>query len=344
MPRGVRRNWTIADRLELLGLQTCDKKRQDHSLATRRPVFRYEPVITLYYTELSSLSSLLLREEVTNLDRFDPHLFDNELGKLLETYGPLIWPETGEGNRLHLLMPQEGTLYESDLVYPRDTAVLKRHMRAIVLCKEAGTDTNVEGLMAKTQRDSELNAHNEASSAQVTPHKRQAHDTLPELSRHRRKMRIEQRSDEENTGELSSEDSTPGTKTRHQTRMKSKRSPEAQFKIELRLYRRTKQPIPPRLGPVWPCGTLFLTTEWNSSDHCFSQVCEQIETDCSFMVFQLPEDMSREGQVRLDRGSRDSEATFERILGIFRKAGKFPGKPQHRSVEVEVGLELPMED
>lgn len=143
--------------------------------------------------------------------------------------------------------------------------------------------------------------------------------------------------------ESSSEDSKVGTKTRQQTR-RARHPAGPPFKIELRLYRRTVEAIPPSPGPVCSYGTMFLTTEWDTSGDCFCRVCEKIETDCSFMIFQLPEDMSQEGQVRLDRGSRGADATFQRILDILQKARRFPGEPQHRSIEVEVGLDMPTDD
>jgi hypothetical protein len=38
----------------------------------------------------------------------------------LQEYGPLIWPQPVDGSREHLREAQAGSLYESDLIYPRD--------------------------------------------------------------------------------------------------------------------------------------------------------------------------------------------------------------------------------
>lgn len=57
------------------------------------------------------------------------------------------------------------------------------------------------------------------------------------------------------------------------------------------------------------------------------------------MVFRLPEDMAYSGNSRIERGSGDGERTFQKVLNSFNKARKFPGDPQYRSVEVEVGLD-----
>jgi hypothetical protein len=83
----------------------------------------------------------------------------------------------------------------------------------------------------------------------------------------------------------------------------------------------------------------MLPCDTKTSDDCFSRICEKIEADCSFMVFQLPEDMSMADRVRIERGSKDSEEIFQRVLFTIQKARRFPCGPPHRSVEVEIGLE-----
>lgn len=108
----------IHEYVELLGLQTYG-----HEEVKRRPVFRSKPVIELYKTELTLLFGLLHSDQGAAHDRNDPLLFDQELNTLLKTFGPQIWPELGQGSRGHLLKPQVGTLYTSDLVYPRDNAM-----------------------------------------------------------------------------------------------------------------------------------------------------------------------------------------------------------------------------
>jgi hypothetical protein len=84
----------------------------------------------------------------------------------------------------------------------------------------------------------------------------------------------------------------------------------------------------------------MLVTNAMTSDDCFARICEKIESDCSFMIFQLPEDMSTNDRARIDRGSKESETVFQRVLYILQKARKFPCGPPHRSVEVEIGLEV----
>jgi hypothetical protein len=111
-------------------------------------------------------------------------------------------------------------------------------------------------------------------------------------------------------------------------------------RVELRLYRKTDCSLPGVSSPVFPYDPIFLPNDCPSAQDCFKRLCEQIKTDCSFMVFHLPEDMSLAGSVRIDRGSLAGEETFKRVLEIFQKAKKFPGEPQYRSVEVEVGLDM----
>lgn len=88
-----------------------------------RAVFHYEPLLRLYKLEVPSLFGRLLRDEGILLDRTDAQLFDAELDELLDEFGPLIWPLPGLGPRDHLLEPNEGSRYTSDLVYPRDKTV-----------------------------------------------------------------------------------------------------------------------------------------------------------------------------------------------------------------------------
>jgi hypothetical protein len=137
-----------------------------------------------------------------------------------------------------------------------------------------------------------------------------------------------------------SEDSVIGATTRRRAHLEL--SPYTDFSsVELRLYRKLTLAPTGEIGPVFPYGSVFLTPDCTTSSNCFTRICEKIRTDCGFMVFRLPEDMSMESSVRLDRGSTNAETTFQRVLDIFRKAKRFPGEPQYRSVEVEVGLDMP---
>jgi hypothetical protein len=110
--------------------------------------------------------------------------------------------------------------------------------------------------------------------------------------------------------------------------------------VELHLYRKTSIDLSGAYGPVHPHRSMFLTPECTTARNYFNRVSEKIQTDCDFVVFQLPEDMEgRPGGLRMKRGANDAEATFRRVLGIFRGAKRSPGEPQYRSVEVEVGLD-----
>jgi hypothetical protein len=140
-----------------------------------------------------------------------------------------------------------------------------------------------------------------------------------------------------------SDDSVIGTTTRQ--RAFESVGPSTDFlSVELRLYRKTSFIHPNPYEPVMSYNRMFLTPDCISSLECFHRVCEQIDTDCSFMIFQLPEDMSLSGSMRLDRESGDAENIFQSLIAIFRRAKKFPGKPQYRSVEVEVGFDMPIEN
>jgi hypothetical protein len=137
-----------------------------------------------------------------------------------------------------------------------------------------------------------------------------------------------------------SEDSVLGTKTRRQTRREGAHLADSYGEVELRLYRKTVQVVTPSAGPTWSCGNLMLSTNSMTSEDCFARICEKIDSDCSFVVFQLPEDMSTADRVRIDRGSQESETAFQRVWFIIQKARKFPCGPPHRSVEVEIGLDI----
>jgi hypothetical protein len=113
-------NRTLLQHIESLGIQTFGKERENPNFVVRRIVLNYHPLLKLCRVELPVLFGRLLRDEGTVLDRYNPNLFDDELDSLLAEYGPLIWPDPGTGSRDHLRDPQKGTLYTSDLIYPRD--------------------------------------------------------------------------------------------------------------------------------------------------------------------------------------------------------------------------------
>ena len=115
LPR-LSRDTGVHAQIERLGLQTYKASETRPT----RPIFKYEPVIQFYKLEIPALFGILQRD---GLDREDPMLFDEDLDKLLQEYGPRIWPIHGEGSREHLRVAQPNTLYEADLVYPRDSAM-----------------------------------------------------------------------------------------------------------------------------------------------------------------------------------------------------------------------------
>jgi hypothetical protein len=140
-----------------------------------------------------------------------------------------------------------------------------------------------------------------------------------------------------------SEDSVIGRSTQNHVLPKILRSHTSYSSVELRPYRITNGSLPSAIGGIIPYDEMFLSNQCPSAEDCFKRICEHIGTDCSFVVFHLPEHMSAEGSVRIDRGAPVGEETFQRVLGYFQKAEKFPGEPQYHSVEVEVGLDLPVE-
>jgi hypothetical protein len=141
-----------------------------------------------------------------------------------------------------------------------------------------------------------------------------------------------------------SEDSIMGATTRQRAFLETENSHKGFASVQLRLYRKTKPNLLGTNGPVFAYEPLFIGSDCTTAYDCFNSVCEQIATDCSFMIFELPEDMSQNGSVRLDRGSSNAETTFQRVRSVFRRAKRFPGNPQYRSVEVEIGLDMPLHD
>jgi hypothetical protein len=304
-----------------------------------RAVFKHEAVNRLYTEELPSLFRILVRDQGSTLDRDDPALFDQELDQLLREYGPLIWQ--GEGNRDHLLTARVGTSYESDLVYPRDSGVyvrlqevmrrfelmifsLKSRLRRNILVKKIIHGVDYQAQMEKNAGSSDSPAFTTAKASSQT--------TL---------MRTIRRTSNEDThtdDHSPLDESMVRTNTRKQAITETDSTYIGFSHVQLRLYRKTKLSFAGTNSPVLAFGSIFLKLDGTTSHDCFHRVCERISTDCSFMVFHFPEDMYQVGSIRLDRGSAVSDATFQRVLGIFRNARKFPGDPQYRSLEVEIGL------
>jgi hypothetical protein len=141
------------------------------------------------------------------------------------------------------------------------------------------------------------------------------------------------------TDESEAEDSVIGASTRQSSFQETSNASLGFSRVELRLYSVRSFTAPDDSGSVNSFGAMFLTHDCTTAHDCFTRICDTIETDCNFMVFRLPEDMSREGSLRVNRRSTDAETVFQRVLEKFREAKKFPGEPQYRSVEVEIGVE-----
>ncbi|KAF2813795.1 uncharacterized protein BDZ99DRAFT_567532 [Mytilinidion resinicola] len=101
----------------------------------KRPKFNFKPLNDLYKTEIGNLFTKLSTSAV---DRDDPKLFDKEFDKILEKLGPPIWPnKPANVQRAHLRDPDPETLYKKHLIYPRDKATIKEHLRQLVLAKRS---------------------------------------------------------------------------------------------------------------------------------------------------------------------------------------------------------------
>jgi hypothetical protein len=81
---------------------------------------------------------------------------------------------------------------------------------------------------------------------------------------------------------------------------------------------------------------MFLPLECTTSDDCFTRIYEKFSVECSALIFELPADMSYEGEVRVDR--QLGETAFQKLQEIFEEANakRYPGEPQYHSVEVRV--------
>ncbi|KAH7077600.1 hypothetical protein BKA63DRAFT_489165 [Paraphoma chrysanthemicola] len=339
--------------IEALGLKTYNDRYR-----TARAKFNYLPVKRLYTLEIPHYFGILCRDGGTVLSRDDPTLFDQEFDQLLQEYGPLIWPQPHGRNREHLCDAKAGTLYEADLIYPRDASILKNRLRALVLAKILRPGTDIQALIEKRHKDSHMRVLREApntmGSGATNPrakcsNARQA--SRPTRVCHNGFSGGAERdaSDSEDSvicissrrrNVSDSEDSVICSTSRRRAVVETEDVRANLASVELRLYRKTSTVLPDACGPVKPYGPWFLTPDCTTANECFTRICEKIETDCSFMVFHFPEDMSMTGSVRLNRGAGDAEPTFQRIVEILQKAKKFPGEPRYRSLEVEVGLDF----
>jgi hypothetical protein len=223
---------------------------------------------------------------------------------------------------------------------------LKHHLRQLILAKNARPDIDIQALIEKRHKDAEQKVFRAtASSAPATPAglaptsdgEESRQNQIASVRRYNSGNRVRRVIDSD------SENSVSGTTTRKQAHRETENSYTGYFSVELRLYRKTDHTQSGANGPVLPNGPWFLTSDCITSHDCFARICKEIGTDCSFMIFRLPEDMSHESRMRIDRGSDNSEVAFQRVLDIFRKSKSFPGEPQYHSVEVEVGLDMPLD-
>jgi hypothetical protein len=105
----------------------------------------------------------------------------------------------------------------------------------------------VDAYINKTHKDARsiLRLEEKQSKfAQCIPKKRTRHDSTEGKERGTRKRTHP--ADEDEASDPESDDSVLGTKTRRQTRRKGAHLPDAPGVVELRLYRKTVQVVPPR--------------------------------------------------------------------------------------------------
>lgn len=231
---------------------------------------------------------------------------------------------------------------------------LKKHLRGIILCKRARHHVDVEAYRngankkARDYKPRDLNIDGKPwlqgsttinRSKDIPVRKRRstgATTTADEPAPQRARSEEDQTDVDSDT----SGDSVLGTKIGCPIRSTGAHSPDPTlFKVELRIYR-TKppgQPIGP--DPTWSYGSLMFTSKGTTCEEFFGLICNYTKADCSFLIFQLPEDMSVDGRVRIDRGSKESEMVYRRTLGILQRGRRFPCGPAHRSVELEIGFE-----
>jgi hypothetical protein len=196
---------------------------------------------------------------------------------------------------------------------------LKSHLRRIILAKSARADVDIQALIEKTHRDARQKVFRTTSSGTTTPAEKPVASDKNESrqSQEAPVCRLQNGGQFRKVIDSDSEDSVIGTTTRRQAIRETATSQKSYDSVELRLYRKTNPTRPDPNGPVLPYGPCFLTSDCITSHDCFARICEEIGTDCSFMIFRLPEDMSHESSIRIDRGSGNSEVLFQRVLDIF---------------------------
>jgi hypothetical protein len=218
---------------------------------------------------------------------------------------------------------------------------IKEGLRSLILAKKVTSATDIQALIEKRPKGTNLSfSKSSRSPVKEKPTER----TTPEAtwpsqnSQHAIDLGSPSTTNDERSSD--SENSVMGATTRRVASRTASSSGNFSS-VELRLYRKVKA-IRPSEPVVVSFGSFSLKLDCATVHDCFKRVSYHISTDCSFMIFQLPEDMGHDS-VLLQRGSGDFGRNFQLLLDIFRKAKKFPGKPQYRSVEIEVGLDMPLE-
>jgi len=212
---------------------------------------------------------------------------------------------------------------------------IKEHLRQIILTKRP---SGAEHYMTKKYPDWNIVSEEEMARGGEASGETVQSKTMQLPSRKRKACGTAANTVEGGIDEASeSEDSVLGTNTRRQARIGDAHSPTTARGTKLRLYCKKGQITESTPGPTWFRGSLMLTEDVTSCEDCFDRICQEVEGACNFIVFQLPEDMSMQDPVRIDRDSSVSETAFQHVRGILERARRCPGGAPYRSVEVEIG-------
>jgi hypothetical protein len=169
---------------------------------------------------------------------------------------------------------------------------LKDRLRSLILAKNVRPGIGFQALVDMNHRDADMKALKGAqNSVLASPSKRpflgDADESSVTATKPERRTGSTDRFDGVDTNDSDSDDSLIGTTTRRCAFLETGFSG-----VELRLYCKLTVSTPGSLGPVFSYGRMFLTPDCTTANDCFTRVCDKIKTDCSFMIFQLPEDMS----------------------------------------------------
>lgn len=214
---------------------------------------------------------------------------------------------------------------------------LKVHLRNIVLSKHARLNIDIEALIEKRHQDAKLKIFSNPSPGDLQPNKESMKRTTT-MTSNRRNRQVSLSPDLSETGVYSGSDSDGSVFQRSARRRSKAKSKKEPFKVALRLYRQASSEEVPRTGFCCSFGTIFFDHGSTTSNELFTYICQHTKTNCSYLEFHPPEDMSLEGRIRVDRGSESADDTFQSIMTMLREAPKFGGEPSYRTVEVEVGV------